>query len=95
MPLMMRKNTLNMEWCLSCHREPEKFLRPTDQVFNMNWDISQDPANQPSAEEEHPGSGGGEGKHVQKLNKTQEQLGAELVERNHVQKLTNCSTCHR
>ncbi len=37
MPLMMRKNTLNMEWCLSCHREPEKFLRPREEVFNMNW----------------------------------------------------------
>ena len=34
-----------MEWCLNCHRAPEKFLRPRDQVFNMNYE-------QPS--EDHP-----------------------------------------
>ncbi len=38
MPLMMRQNSLNMEWCLACHREPEKFLRPRDKVFTMGWD---------------------------------------------------------
>lgn len=37
MPLMWRENTLHMDWCLSCHREPEKHLRPQDEVFNMNW----------------------------------------------------------
>jgi hypothetical protein len=52
MPLMMRKETLNMEWCLTCHREPEKFLRPKDQVFNMNWDISKDPATQNKTQEQ-------------------------------------------
>lgn len=29
--------TLSMSWCLDCHREPEKFLRPKDQVTNMNF----------------------------------------------------------
>jgi hypothetical protein len=29
---------MSMAWCLDCHREPEKFLRPVDQVTNMNWD---------------------------------------------------------
>jgi len=38
MPLMWRENSLNMEWCLKCHREPEKFLRPKDQIFTMGWD---------------------------------------------------------
>src|SRR5215467_9634113 len=28
MPLTYAENTLQMEWCLDCHREPEKFLRP-------------------------------------------------------------------
>ena len=27
-----------MEWCLNCHRAPEKYLRPRDQVFNMNYE---------------------------------------------------------
>jgi hypothetical protein len=26
-----------MEWCLECHRNPEKHLRPREQVFNMKW----------------------------------------------------------
>ena len=37
MPLMWKENTLNMEWCLECHRAPEKHIRPKEEVFNMNW----------------------------------------------------------
>lgn len=37
MPGIHQVNTLQMEWCLSCHREPEKFLRPKDQIYNMEW----------------------------------------------------------
>ncbi len=29
MPLMYEQNTLQMEWCLDCHRNPAKNLRPT------------------------------------------------------------------
>jgi hypothetical protein len=28
---------LTMGWCLDCHREPEKYLRPLDQITNMAW----------------------------------------------------------
>jgi len=28
---------LSMSWCLECHRAPEHYLRPRDQVFNLNW----------------------------------------------------------
>lgn len=38
MPLMWRVNTLNMDWCLSCHRDPTPYLRPRDQVFETDWD---------------------------------------------------------
>ena len=37
MPLMYQAKSLQMEWCLQCHREPEKFVRPKDQVFNMKY----------------------------------------------------------
>ncbi len=37
MPLMFQKQTLLMEWCIDCHRKPEKYLRPRDEVFNMTW----------------------------------------------------------
>lgn len=38
MPLMWRVSSLNMEWCLSCHRNPEQFVRPRDKVFTMGFD---------------------------------------------------------
>ncbi len=42
MPLMLEANSLRMEWCLNCHRAPEKFLRPRDQVFNMKYEQPSD-----------------------------------------------------
>lgn len=43
MPLVYQDASLLMEWCLKCHRAPEDYIRPKDQVFNMNWEP---PANQ-------------------------------------------------
>lgn len=37
MPLMRQEHSLQMEWCLGCHRQPEQFLRPREEVFNMSW----------------------------------------------------------
>ncbi len=37
MPLMYQESSLLMEWCLDCHRDPEKNIRPREEVFNMNW----------------------------------------------------------
>jgi hypothetical protein len=38
MPLMYEENSLQMEWCLNCHRNPAKNLRPTSEIYNMAWD---------------------------------------------------------
>jgi hypothetical protein len=38
MPLMYAQNTLQMEWCLDCHRNPAKNLRPTGEIYNMAWE---------------------------------------------------------
>jgi len=38
MPLMYMENSLQMEWCLDCHRNPGKNLRPTAETYNMAWD---------------------------------------------------------
>ena len=38
MPLMYAENTLQMEWCLNCHRNPAKNLRPTSEIYNMAWE---------------------------------------------------------
>ncbi|MGH9683757.1 MAG: cytochrome c3 family protein [Candidatus Acidiferrales bacterium] len=67
MPLTYRAQTLYMEFCLNCHRQPEKYVRPKDEVFNPRYEP---PPNQM-------------------------EMGARLVKEYKIQKLTNCSTCHR
>jgi len=37
MPAVFQENTLQMEWCIACHRAPENFIRPKSEVFNMQW----------------------------------------------------------
>ena len=37
MPLMYQQNSLQMEWCLNCHRNPSVNLRPTTEIYNMAW----------------------------------------------------------
>jgi hypothetical protein len=37
MPVVYQAAPLQMEWCLACHRQPEKFVRPKDKVFDMAW----------------------------------------------------------
>ncbi len=37
MPLTWQVASLRMEWCLGCHREPERYIRPREQVFDMEW----------------------------------------------------------
>ena len=38
MPLMYQENSLQMEWCLNCHRNPAKNLRPASEIYNMAWE---------------------------------------------------------
>ena len=38
MPLTFKVNTLYMNWCIECHRNPEKYLRPREEVFNMAYE---------------------------------------------------------
>ena len=40
MPAVYQENSLQMEWCLACHREPEKYIRPKDKITDMNWQDS-------------------------------------------------------
>jgi hypothetical protein len=43
MPLMWQSASLQMEWCLDCHRNPAKYVRPREAVFQMDY---QPPPNQ-------------------------------------------------
>ena len=87
MPLMYQENSLQMEWCLNCHREPEKFLRPKEKVFDMKYE-------QPSID--HAVLVEIDGK--MKSFTSQVGLGQALREKYHLrstQDITSCSTCHR
>jgi hypothetical protein len=37
MPLVRQSATLFMSWCLECHREPERYVRPRERVFDPDW----------------------------------------------------------
>ena len=83
MPLMYNYASLQMEWCLDCHRAPEKYLRPREQVFNMRYEA-------PTADAPLPLEG--------KVYTDQHSLGVDLVNKyklRSVTDITSCSTCHR
>jgi len=37
MPLVAQKQSLQMDWCLDCHRNPEKYVRPRSEVLTMGY----------------------------------------------------------
>lgn len=89
MPLMYNQASLQMEWCLDCHRAPEKYLRPRNEVFNMRYQqpTPENPVQMPAAN----------GNGVQTFT-DQIALGTELKNRYHLRSvydITSCSTCHR
>jgi hypothetical protein len=43
MPIMYQNGTLQMAWCLDCHRQPEHYIRPREEVFNLHYDPQHDP----------------------------------------------------
>lgn len=82
MPLMYNVASLNMEWCLQCHRNPEQFIRPKDQITNMEWTS----ATKPEGDKSYPKGW------------NQAVDGPKLVKEYRIQPtsvLTSCSTCHR
>jgi hypothetical protein len=40
----VKANTFYMAWCLECHRNPAKYIRPRDQVYTMGYKPSEDQA---------------------------------------------------
>jgi Cytochrome c7 and related cytochrome c len=83
MPLMYQEASLQMEWCLDCHRDPQEHLRPRDQVFNMRY---QKPSSSRPVQVDGTSFW------------DQESLGDVLAKKYQlrtVQDITSCSTCHR
>lgn len=42
MPLMYQAHSLQMEWCLNCHRHPQRYVRPRSEVFTMGYEPTED-----------------------------------------------------
>ena len=42
MEVVSQTEPLSMSWCLDCHRNPDKHLRPVSEVTNMAWDLPSD-----------------------------------------------------
>lgn len=41
---VMQVEPLSMGWCLDCHRNPGPYLRPREELTNMNWTPPEDQA---------------------------------------------------
>jgi hypothetical protein len=37
MPLTLQENSLQMEWCINCHRAPENYVRPRSEITTMGY----------------------------------------------------------
>jgi hypothetical protein len=44
MEVVSQVEPLTMGWCLGCHREPERFLRPVEFVTKLDWVPPESPA---------------------------------------------------
>jgi hypothetical protein len=86
MPLMTQVASLQMEWCLECHRHPEEFVRPRDKVFDMKWEPPDNPKDM-AALARRLG--------LDRVPQDRLELGQALVSKYGVRSLTSCSTCHR
>ena len=110
MPLMRKEHSLQMQWCLQCHRAPERFIRPREDVLTMGYtaeDVLEHLENRAiatayeGAADTAPESGAREavGADLRKLSPEQAQLtlGKQLVEEYGIKagQITDCSTCHR
>ena len=97
MNLTGQNSTLLMEWCIACHREPEKHLRPKSEVFSMTYNPADTVGGKPAV--------GSEARTIgrrynlgQPRPTNQKELGSLLKDQYKVRDavtLTNCSMCHR
>lgn len=97
MRLAWKENSLYMGWCLECHRNPEKFVRPKDKVYEWEWPPTK--RNIDFLDEMmggHHGEGHGKGGEDHHGMTPIHPSGEELLEINNINKRTeSCSVCHR
>jgi hypothetical protein len=78
MEVVYQVESQSMGWCLDCHREPEKHLRPLEEVYNLNYDANH-------AVQKY-------GKELGVT--TTAELGQKLKEKWQINPKTSCFTCH-
>jgi hypothetical protein len=91
MPLMFQNASLQMQWCLDCHRNPTKNVRPREEVFNMNWN----PGDRASFLKYMPSPREAANPHWEPSGQDVARLQAKLAKDYELKSLTSCSTCHR
>jgi hypothetical protein len=85
MEIVYQAEPLNMAWCLECHRAPERFLRPKDQVTSMTYHLAHGPNDLQRQDGES-------------IEDAQLRIGRELKQEYGIRSLRYmeaCSTCHR
>ncbi len=43
MEVVYHAKPLSMGFCLECHRNPEEYIRPPEEVYNLDWERPEDP----------------------------------------------------
>ena len=93
MPVVYDAKPLSMAWCLECHRAPENFLRPEDQITNLNWK----PADVKPAEfvAKYGQPRGVTEDWSKKEHLSQEEIGLTLKQKWNINPPLTCQGCHR
>ena len=76
--------TLSMAFCLDCHREPEKHLRPLEEVYNLDYDAEDYLKKNKIIDPE-----------TNKRVTTQKEFGMLLKRNWDIHPKESCATCHR
>jgi hypothetical protein len=97
MPLMWRENTLHMEWCLECHRDPQKNIRPREFVYSITTreELSESAEFQAWLQREYPDSTAAKS---EETSDDLELIADELLKEYGIDTAhpkTHCSACHR
>jgi hypothetical protein len=93
MPVVYHAKPHSMAWCLECHRAPENFLRPIDQITNLDWKPSD--VNPAEFVAKYGKPAGVTEDWSKKKNLTQREIGLTLKQRWDIKPPENCQGCHR
>jgi hypothetical protein len=96
------RSSLQMSWCLDCHRNPAPYLRPASEIYNLDWRSPADgrpvwcsvSEETDSCQSVAPAQDSGE---YRKFT-SQDQLGGFLAARYQIRSgndLSSCEVCHR